>query len=156
MPCYKLPVCPSPCCCLCCCCRAGIVAGLLVQNTLKYLLHFGVVSKYLGYNRCVCLYGRPGDIWRNGGERGGWGGGAGSLAVIHVDALEGCGGGGYILSGWSFVHMQCGGGGNNMLHCGMCGEGMGVGRFCSTVGCTRVKAGGWTDGQTDRQTDSSS
>lgn len=29
---------------------AGIVAGLLVQNTLKYLLHFGVVSKYLGYN----------------------------------------------------------------------------------------------------------
>lgn len=32
-------------------CLAGIVAGLLVQNTLKYLLHFGVVSKYLGYNR---------------------------------------------------------------------------------------------------------
>jgi hypothetical protein len=29
---------------------AGIVAGLLVQNTLKYLLHFGVVSNYLGYN----------------------------------------------------------------------------------------------------------
>uniref|UniRef100_A0A0C9RQV3 Ubiquitin-like modifier-activating enzyme 5 n=1 Tax=Wollemia nobilis TaxID=56998 RepID=A0A0C9RQV3_9CONI len=28
----------------------GVVAGLLVQNTLKYLLHFGQVSKYLGYN----------------------------------------------------------------------------------------------------------
>jgi len=28
----------------------GIVAGFLVQNTLKYLLHFGDVSDYLGYN----------------------------------------------------------------------------------------------------------
>eukprot|EP01018_Ginkgo_biloba_P003495 Gb_10363 [translate_table: standard] len=28
----------------------GVVAGLLVQNTLKYLLQFGHVSKYLGYN----------------------------------------------------------------------------------------------------------
>lgn len=28
----------------------GIVAGMLVQNTLKYLLHFGTVSNYLGYN----------------------------------------------------------------------------------------------------------
>ncbi|OAE21811.1 hypothetical protein AXG93_2550s1500 [Marchantia polymorpha subsp. ruderalis] len=28
----------------------GIIAGLLVQNTLKYLLGFGVVSKYLGYS----------------------------------------------------------------------------------------------------------
>ncbi|GMH38720.1 hypothetical protein BSKO_06604 [Bryopsis sp. KO-2023] len=28
----------------------GIVAGLLVQNTLKYLLHFGAVSPFLGYN----------------------------------------------------------------------------------------------------------
>jgi len=28
----------------------GIVAGLLVQNTLKYLLDFGEVSNYLGYN----------------------------------------------------------------------------------------------------------
>jgi len=28
----------------------GIVAGLLVQNTLKYLLGFGKVSHYLGYN----------------------------------------------------------------------------------------------------------
>ena len=28
----------------------GIVAGFLVQNTLKYLLEFGVVSHYLGYN----------------------------------------------------------------------------------------------------------
>eukprot|EP00268_Persea_americana_P028359 TRINITY_DN2753_c0_g1_i1.p1 TRINITY_DN2753_c0_g1~~TRINITY_DN2753_c0_g1_i1.p1 ORF type:complete len:472 (-),score=105.87 TRINITY_DN2753_c0_g1_i1:473-1765(-) len=28
----------------------GVVAGLLVQNTLKYLLKFGHVSPYLGYN----------------------------------------------------------------------------------------------------------
>lgn len=28
----------------------GIVAGLLVQNALKYLLQFGTVSPYLGYN----------------------------------------------------------------------------------------------------------
>ncbi|KAK2978795.1 hypothetical protein RJ640_014082 [Escallonia rubra] len=28
----------------------GVVAGLLVQNTLKYLLKFGLVSPYLGYN----------------------------------------------------------------------------------------------------------
>eukprot|EP00798_Chlamydomonas_sp_ICE-L_P018938 gene18938-25505_t len=28
----------------------GIIAGLLVQNTLKYLLKFGTVSRYLGYN----------------------------------------------------------------------------------------------------------
>ncbi|XP_052900219.1 ubiquitin-like modifier-activating enzyme 5 [Anopheles moucheti] len=28
----------------------GIVAGMLVQNTLKYLLNFGIVSNYLGYN----------------------------------------------------------------------------------------------------------
>lgn len=28
----------------------GIVAGFLVQNTLKYLLQFGQVSHYLGYN----------------------------------------------------------------------------------------------------------
>ncbi|XP_058063115.1 ubiquitin-like modifier-activating enzyme 5 [Anopheles bellator] len=28
----------------------GIVAGVLVQNTLKYLLAFGMVSDYLGYN----------------------------------------------------------------------------------------------------------
>eukprot|EP00877_Chromochloris_zofingiensis_P008159 jgi/Chrzof1/3597/Cz13g01230.t1 len=28
----------------------GIVAGLLVQNTLKYLLSFGTVSNYLGYS----------------------------------------------------------------------------------------------------------
>jgi ubiquitin-like modifier-activating enzyme 5 len=28
----------------------GVVAGLLVQSTLKYLLHFGEVTKYLGYN----------------------------------------------------------------------------------------------------------
>lgn len=28
----------------------GIVAGMLVQNTLKYLLNFGEVSDYLGYN----------------------------------------------------------------------------------------------------------
>eukprot|EP00041_Stephanoeca_diplocostata_P007340 m.102932 g.102932 ORF g.102932 m.102932 type:complete len:401 (+) comp16830_c0_seq2:185-1387(+) len=28
----------------------GMVAGMLVQNTLKYLLQFGTVSPYLGYN----------------------------------------------------------------------------------------------------------
>ena len=28
----------------------GIVAGFLVQNTLKHLLNFGRVSPYLGYN----------------------------------------------------------------------------------------------------------
>ncbi|VVC26185.1 Hypothetical protein CINCED_3A000959 [Cinara cedri] len=28
----------------------GVVAGLLVQNTLKKLLHFGTISWYLGYN----------------------------------------------------------------------------------------------------------
>ncbi|XP_031279945.1 ubiquitin-like modifier-activating enzyme 5 [Pistacia vera] len=28
----------------------GVVAGLLVQNTLKFLLNFGYVSPYLGYN----------------------------------------------------------------------------------------------------------
>merc|ERR1719378_836857 len=28
----------------------GIVAGFLVQNTLKFLLHFGTVTFYLGYN----------------------------------------------------------------------------------------------------------
>lgn len=28
----------------------GIVAGFLVQNTLKYLLHFGQVTQYLGYS----------------------------------------------------------------------------------------------------------
>lgn len=28
----------------------GIVAGFLVQNTLKYLLNFGTVGHYLGYN----------------------------------------------------------------------------------------------------------
>jgi ubiquitin-like modifier-activating enzyme 5 len=28
----------------------GVVAGLLVQNALKYLLDFGEVAEYLGYN----------------------------------------------------------------------------------------------------------
>ncbi len=28
----------------------GMVAGMLVQNTLKYLLHFGTVTHYLGYS----------------------------------------------------------------------------------------------------------
>jgi len=28
----------------------GIIAGFLVQNALKFLLHFGQVSHYLGYN----------------------------------------------------------------------------------------------------------
>ena len=29
---------------------AGIIAGLLVQNALKILLDFGVVTQYLGYS----------------------------------------------------------------------------------------------------------
>lgn len=28
---------------------AGIIAGMLVQNTLKHLLEFGQVTRYLGY-----------------------------------------------------------------------------------------------------------
>lgn len=28
----------------------GIIAGLLVQNSLKYLLNFGQVTRYLGYS----------------------------------------------------------------------------------------------------------
>ncbi|MEW5304536.1 MAG: hypothetical protein WDW38_009264 [Sanguina aurantia] len=28
----------------------GIIAGMLVQNTLKYMLQFGTVTRYLGYN----------------------------------------------------------------------------------------------------------
>lgn len=34
----------------------GIVAGLLVQNTLKYLLNFGEVSNYLGYNALIDFF----------------------------------------------------------------------------------------------------
>lgn len=34
----------------------GIVAGFLVQNTLKYLLKFGAVSKYLGYNAMLDFF----------------------------------------------------------------------------------------------------
>ncbi|KFB40087.1 AGAP009012-PA-like protein [Anopheles sinensis] len=34
----------------------GIVAGMLVQNTLKYLLHFGEVSDYLGYNAMIDFF----------------------------------------------------------------------------------------------------
>lgn len=34
----------------------GIVAGLLVQNTLKYLLNFGEVSNYLGYSALVDFF----------------------------------------------------------------------------------------------------
>merc|ERR1712020_204871 len=36
----------------------GIVAGFLVQNTLKYLLHFGDVSDYLGYNAMTDFFPR--------------------------------------------------------------------------------------------------
>ncbi|XP_035895715.1 ubiquitin-like modifier-activating enzyme 5 [Anopheles stephensi] len=36
----------------------GIVAGMLVQNTLKYLLHFGTVSDYLGYNAMIDFFPR--------------------------------------------------------------------------------------------------
>lgn len=34
----------------------GIVAGMLVQNTLKYLLGFGTVSDYLGYNALIDFF----------------------------------------------------------------------------------------------------
>ena len=34
----------------------GVVAGLLVQNTLKYLLKFGTVSYYLGYNALLDFF----------------------------------------------------------------------------------------------------
>lgn len=34
----------------------GIVAGMLVQNTLKYLLSFGEVSNYLGYNALIDFF----------------------------------------------------------------------------------------------------
>jgi len=34
----------------------GIVAGMLVQNTLKYLLQFGEVSNYLGYNALIDFF----------------------------------------------------------------------------------------------------
>lgn len=34
----------------------GIVAGMLVQNTLKYLLNFGEVSDYLGYNAMIDFF----------------------------------------------------------------------------------------------------
>jgi len=36
----------------------GIVAGFLVQNTLKHLLRFGEVSQYLGYNALVDFFPR--------------------------------------------------------------------------------------------------
>jgi len=34
----------------------GIVAGFLVQNTLKYLLKFGEVTRYLGYNAMLDFF----------------------------------------------------------------------------------------------------
>lgn len=34
----------------------GMVAGMLVQNTLKYLLSFGEVSDYLGYNALIDFF----------------------------------------------------------------------------------------------------
>ena len=34
----------------------GVVAGLLVQNALKYLLKFGTVSHYLGYNALLDFF----------------------------------------------------------------------------------------------------
>jgi len=36
----------------------SIVAGMLVQNTLKYLLNFGEVSNYLGYNALIDFFPR--------------------------------------------------------------------------------------------------
>jgi len=44
----------------------GVIAGLLVQNTLKYLLRFGKVSKYLAYNALLdyfpCMDMKPNDM----------------------------------------------------------------------------------------------
>lgn len=43
----------------------GIIAGFLAQNTLKYLLHFGTVSEYIGYDAmndhfpCVVIKANP-------------------------------------------------------------------------------------------------
>ena len=34
----------------------GIVAGFLIQNVLKYLLNFGKVSRYLGYNALLDFF----------------------------------------------------------------------------------------------------
>lgn len=34
----------------------GMVAGMLVQNTLKYILSFGEVSNYLGYNAMIDFF----------------------------------------------------------------------------------------------------
>uniref|UniRef100_A0AC34QQW7 THIF-type NAD/FAD binding fold domain-containing protein n=1 Tax=Panagrolaimus sp. JU765 TaxID=591449 RepID=A0AC34QQW7_9BILA len=34
----------------------AVVAGFLVQNSLKYLLHFGTVSNFLGYNALVDFF----------------------------------------------------------------------------------------------------
>lgn len=34
----------------------GIVSGMLVQNTIKYLLEFGEVSNYLGYNALIDFF----------------------------------------------------------------------------------------------------
>lgn len=39
----------------------GIVAGFLVQNTLKYLLKFGTVSHYLGYNALQDFFSNNAD-----------------------------------------------------------------------------------------------
>lgn len=36
----------------------AIVAGFLVQNALKYLLHFGEVSNYVGYNALLDFFPR--------------------------------------------------------------------------------------------------
>lgn len=36
----------------------GIVSGMLVQNTIKYLLNFGEVSNYLGYNALIDFFPR--------------------------------------------------------------------------------------------------
>lgn len=42
----------------------SIVAGMLVQNTLKYLLNFGEVSNYLGYNALIDFFPKM-DLWPN-------------------------------------------------------------------------------------------
>lgn len=40
----------------------GVVAGLLVQSTPKYLLQSGEVSKYLGYNALKDYFPNHGNV----------------------------------------------------------------------------------------------
>ena len=83
----------------------GIIAGLLVQNALKYLLNFGDISYYLGYTALLDHFPRAvllpspecGSVWcrkrqeewkglwkaKEGGRKGGGEGGGGEQGVVH-------------------------------------------------------------------------